>query len=75
MKDTGGPAFPQSLLAWQDRIITAWEWGFGGITTRDYFAGKVVMGLTAHYGSADHPAIRAEIAYQIADAMMEERKK
>lgn len=44
-----------------------------GMSLRDYFAGKALAGLMGGH----HKAVigMAEIAYQIADAMLEEREK
>ncbi len=55
------------------------------ITLRDYFAGKALQGLCAGFASQDanwpsdespeHYEVAAEHAYQMADAMLEARKK
>jgi hypothetical protein len=67
-KDNGGAAFP----------VTASEYGGNGteygMTLRDYFAAKFLCGRAAVPGSVD-PAIDAEFAYRVADAMLAERAK
>ncbi len=67
-KDNGGPAFPNA------------ENGHGfpphlGMTLRDYFAAKVLMGC-ATITDADLGTVKdiAETCYKLADAMLEARK-
>lgn len=67
----GGPAFPTPWAAG-----TATE---GGMTMRDWFAGQAMQGMLASANSggrwdADHDILTGE-AYDIADAMLKERKK
>lgn len=73
--DDGGPAFP----------LTS-EWTRHGMTLRDYFAGQALAGALA---SDAHPDVilatlmetpeairqRARVCYQLADAMLAERRK
>jgi len=48
-----------------------------GMTLRDYFASRNMQGMLAAATSwrSSTPEIWAEVAYQIADAMLLERKK
>lgn len=45
-----------------------------GMTLRDYFAAKAMQGLLAAQAKAPHER-RAEFAYEMADAMLQERAK
>ncbi len=45
-----------------------------GRTTRDWFAGMALPGIIAEYGAAKADDV-ANAAYDIADAMMEERAR
>lgn len=88
--DDGGPAFPGGI-AFKDvgghaRAVTSSECGEGGMTMRDWFAGQALTGLNANPGligrNADvvgyptyTPAMAAEDAYDVADAMLKERKR
>lgn len=69
MKETGGPAYPNSGDNTPDNKI------YDGMTLRDYFAGQVLVS----YGKAKNLEITYErIAfecYQYADAMIKERIK
>ena len=61
-KQTGGPAFPTGTA-------------FQGMTLRDYFAAKAMLGLMAspHMPDAFNVQPVADKAYMIADAMLEAR--
>lgn len=62
-KNTGGPAFP----------LNAEQFHFhAGMTLRDYFAAKAMVGLIQRLETRDQVA---KSAYAIADAMLEARKK
>ena len=65
--DTSGPAFP--VLHWISGESTGAE---EGMTLRDYFAAKAMQGLLA---SDTHAPVEEFVrrAYEVADAMMEER--
>ena len=72
---TGGPAFPSSSTSmpnthpsFRTKITD------GGMTLRDYFAAKALQALIAGPIEYSDPEL-AEGAYQIADAMIEERSK
>lgn len=71
--NTGGPAFPDG---------TTNEWGYserGGMTLRDYFAGKALVAIftQAAVMRNDAPPVElaAKVAYRYADAMLLERAK
>ena len=69
-KDNGGPAFPVLDHITPERLAFASH----GMTLRDYFAAKFLCGRAAVPGFVD-PAMDAEIAYKVADAMLAERAK
>jgi hypothetical protein len=76
--DDGGPAFPvPPAIDPSADVCVATE----GMSLRDYFAGQVVVGLLAKYGwfddkggAIDEPTL-ALFAYEVADAMLDERDK
>lgn len=69
MTDKNIPAFPSSNeVSVGDYITTS---GHAGMTLRDYFAAKA-LSLSGALGY--DPKGTARWAYQMADAMMEERK-
>ncbi len=63
----GGPAFPTL----PNRLSI--ERGDPGMTLRDYFAGQALAGLLADMAGADED-VRADMAYNQADAMLLRRK-
>jgi len=66
-KDTGGPAFPAQNHHGQK---------FTGMTLRDYFAAKALMGMMASRNPNSprfKPEDDAEFVYAIADAMLKAR--
>ena len=64
----GGYAFPGSSEAL--RLDNS------GMTLRDYFAAKAMQAQLIRLGlSATNPELDSAFAYQVADAMLEERKK
>ena len=68
--DDGGPAFPI-----HDKV----EHGREGLSIRDYFAGQVIGHLQGSFhaesGAINIDVATARRAYEIADAMIEERKR
>jgi len=71
--NTGGPAFP---FVWDDDIETE-RHIYLGMTLRDYFAAKAMVGILANDrnpGPEKVPAIVAS-AYILADAMLIQREK
>ena len=80
-KDTGGPAFPSLNAECTGLDSDGFErWDTepsGGMMLRDYFAAKAMQGMiTGTYMWADHEdEDLARCAYELADAMIEERNK
>ena len=71
MKNDGGPAFPVQDLS---------KWQASGMSLRDWFAGKALIGLTSSIractdGEDYSPEQMAEYCYECADAMLAERDK
>lgn len=64
--DDGGPAFPESYVGGD----TPHEGVGGGMSLRDWFAG---MALSEQVNAS--ATLQASMAYDIADAMLERRKK
>ena len=67
-KDNGGPAFPSTMT--DDTLHVP------GMTLRDYFAAKAMQGMFAADTSKStiSELKKVEIAYRMADAMLEARK-
>lgn len=69
--DKSGPAFPDGSTN---------EWGNaenGGITKRDYFAAKAMLGIIGRISppnKGDTPSVIAGMAYAMADAMLKARE-
>ena len=66
--NNGGPAFPTQDQNYEQKYAGE------GMTLRDYFAAKAMQGMFA----VDMPCPankRAEVAYEMADAMLKEREK
>lgn len=69
-KDGGGPAFPPNA-GWRDN-----DPAMRGMTLRDWFASKALPFCLCEFGgNAEDGRQFAEAAYQIADAMLEERAR
>ena len=70
--ETGGPAFPVTLLEGQ----TLGDGTANGMTLRDYFAAKVIQGALTNdnFANGFDFSEKAAWAYQQADAMLEARK-
>ena len=64
----GGPAFPMQGDP-DDRYV-----GYLGMSLRDWFAGKALSGILSDNTVRDDPASFADIAYDMADAMIAARK-
>ena len=70
--ETGGPAFPAPDLGEHDFGQRGAYWG---MTLRDYFAAKAMQGVVAAaYARTYRPAVWANEAYEIADAMLKARE-
>lgn len=50
-------------------------YGFNGVTIRDYFAAKALPAIVIQSTNVWDPKAFAEMAYAIADVMIEERAK
>ena len=64
----GGPAFP---------VPSEWEKHWDGMTLRDYFAAKALMGMLASRNPNSprfHPDDDAAYVYAVADAMLKARE-
>ncbi|MFT2798811.1 hypothetical protein [Serratia sp. N21D137] len=64
-KETGGPAFP----IWHETSVCA-----SGMSIRDHFAGLAMQGILVNAGCYSACGVAKE-AYEMADAMLEARKK
>ena len=89
MSDTqdGGPAFPQSPFT---NPRGDFDWGHGGMSLRDWFAGKALEGMLAAVASTEIrdgvlgaaeelkvsvPMYHAIAAFAVADAMIARRSE
>ena len=64
----GGPAFPT--------LDNTEHWRHLGLSLRDYFAAAALQGFMAQVKPEDHWAeYRAKWSYEVADAMLERRKR
>lgn len=76
--DDGGPAFPVPNEYYPNGQI---QYGFNGMSLRDWFAGQALAGLCASHGvlrvaGTKEPLINmTTAAYLYADAMIEARKE
>lgn len=66
--DNGGPAFPRAGYRFSQE---EWDEGDAGMSLRDWFAGMAASGRC----DDDNPGRTAAWCYQIADALLAERKK
>ena len=69
MSNTGGPAFPCDLTAYDEEVVK----NFQGMTLRDYFAAKAMHARLTTYQGTWYGGV-AEEAYAIADAMLKARE-
>ena len=77
-KATGGPAFPEIRIRSGDNYNPPTKLYYGGMTLRDYFAAKALMGMMASRNPSTprfHPEDDAKYVYAVADAMLAERNK
>ena len=69
-KNNGGPAFPVAFRMNDKQVILE-----DGISVRDYFAAKALMGILAHKNALDWTYLAtAEDSYRYADAMLKARE-
>lgn len=72
-KETGGSAFPQvEEVRIDGQMVFVKQ---TGMTLRDYFAGQALMGMLADHTGIPVVIRFSQIAYEIADAMLQERNK
>ena len=65
----GGPAFPRDNQG-DDAGVS--EWGWTGMSLRDWFAGQTLSGIATSPAGTDHDIARA--CYAMADAMIRQRE-
>jgi hypothetical protein len=65
-KINGGPAFPSTMT--DDSLHVP------GMTLRDYFAAKVLVGLLSTNGSFAKATDLARVCYQLSDEMLKARE-
>ncbi|MBA8838199.1 hypothetical protein [Ochrobactrum sp. RH2CCR150] len=65
----GGPAFPSTVEAGEDRFGNKSHVFYRGMTLRDYFAGQAL----ASWPITDHSTDLASKCYALADAMLAAR--
>lgn len=68
MAKTGRPAFPTNESNYQK------DWSDSGMSLRDWFAGQALAGLIPSITIINRQAV-AKTAYELADAMLQERAK
>ena len=71
MSNTGGPAYPCDLTAYDEEVIK----NFQGMTLRDYFAAKALEQhgfIVRPYDTTDETA---KDCYRMADAMLKAREQ
>jgi hypothetical protein len=75
-KNDGGAAFPQTVIVQQDDGFAHSMSTADGMSLRDYFAAKIICGLSANSGinGFDFEGL-ARMSYVQADAMLAERAK
>ena len=77
--DDGGPAFPAPMFTRQadGQPMCPQEFGLGGMSLRDWFAGQALAAMTVapDYSKGPCNYEMAERAYIIADRMLEVRSK
>lgn len=83
-KPTGGPAFPMQPVSNANGEI---QWGYDGMTLRDYFAAQAMQAIYGgpgarmvadrdeRYDETNWAEVVASNAYEMADAMIAERAK
>ena len=76
--DDGGPAFPNTIRRDDDEgLLIPREYGLGGMSLRDWFAGQVLaQEFSGGYaGGHERVLLMAAHAYRVADAMLAERSR
>jgi hypothetical protein len=81
MMANGGPAFPLPVAEIQGRATHSGEFGFPGLSLRDYFAAAALAPvIAARMAEGDGPSDLmqesiAEECYELADALLAAREK
>lgn len=71
--EDGGPAFPVADTVYPSGAIQS---GTYGMSLRDWFAGQALAGLCQNWNENPmNTKSCADVAYDLADAMLERRKK
>ena len=77
----GGAAYPQTMLRdHNDGIIPPENYGCGGMSLRDYFAGQAAVGFLSggwqpRNGLSITETVISKLAYDLADAMLAARER
>ena len=74
MSNNSGPAFPLSGMDYRNGHTVQSVYSHG-MTLRDYFAAKALVGLLSDTANVSSPELFAKVSYQHADAMLAERAK
>jgi hypothetical protein len=74
-REDGGPAFPRPLSETNNRSVFAEA--YSGMALRDWFAGQAMLMLTREWLEQDDTLFEdvAANCYELADAMLEARKR
>ena len=71
----GGSAFPETFVDNEGRIDSASDYGKGGMSLREWFAGMALQGLLSANSIRKDGKTIEQVAFEIADAMIAEREK
>jgi hypothetical protein len=74
-KDDGGPAFPTNEMRFNANVDSFVNEDCPGMTLRDWFAGKALVGMLADTETEGTAKDFARRSYEMADAMITERSK
>lgn len=79
-RDDGGAAFPRPMGGYLTKSGHRYNYGAQGMSLRDYFAAAALQGLLAApdpigTDARNHSVRAAAWAYELADAMLAERKE
>ncbi len=73
----GGPAFPAPMFTRQadGMPMCPQEFGLGGMSLRDYFAGQALAAMPDEFMTSQTESVVAIVSYGLADAMMAARER
>lgn len=79
-RDDNEPAFPYDVMATDSLGVERTQASYPGMYLRDYFAAKAMEGILAGPCARDGVTVKEwgdvpQYAYEIADAMLDEREK